>query len=115
MNDEEKIDCLVVSIIIGIFLISCLWMYMDTQYVYENTTTKLLGKEDFTYTQFLPISNGKTTMLIPQINHNYWFKTKYGDMGVPKNVYDKYDVNDTVPIKINKNTSDVNIIWDGAM
>lgn len=115
MTYEEKVSILAILIIIGLFLLGCLCLYMDSQYTYENTTTKLLGKENYTYTQFFPISNGKTTMLIPQITYDYWFKTEYGDIWVPREVYEEYDVNDNVPIRLNKNTSDVDIIWDGAL
>ena len=111
MTGDEKASILAIIIIIGLFLLGCLCLYMDSQYTYENTTTKLLGKENYTYTQFIPISNGKTAMIIPQIHHDHWFKTEYGDLRVPMETYDKYDVNDTIPIRINTNTSDVNVIY----
>lgn len=111
MTDDEKASILAIIIIIGLFLLGCLCLYMDSQYTYENTTTKLLGKENYTYTQFIPISNGKTMMMIPQIHHDHWFKTEYWDLWVPMEVYDKYDVNDTIPIRINTNTSDANVIY----
>ena len=110
MTDDEKIIILAILIIGGLFILGCLYLTIDSQYTYENKTTKLLEKEEFTYTQFIPISNGKTVMMIPQIHHDHWFKTEYGDLWVPMETYDKYDVNDTIPIRINTNTSDVNVI-----
>lgn len=105
MTDDEKISILIILFIGGLFILgylgySCLTI--DSQYTYENKTTKLLEKEEFTYTQPIPM---------PQIRHNYLFKTEYGDLYVPMKVYGKYDVNDTVPVRINTNTSDVNVIY----
>lgn len=111
MTDDEKISILIILFIGGLFILGYSYLTIDSQYTYENKTTKLLEKEEFTYTQSIPIFNGKTTIIVPQIRHNYLFKTEYGDLYVPMEVYGKYDVNDTVHVRINTNTSDVNVIY----
>lgn len=110
MTDDEKISILIILLIGGLFILCYSYLTIDSQYTYENKTTKLLEKEESTYTQCIPIFNGKTVIMVPQIQHGYWFKTEYRDLMVSMETYDKYDVNDTIPVRINTNTSDVNVI-----
>ena len=79
---------------------------------YINITGKVLDKYEDTYTTMVPVSNGKTTTVIPVINHKYVLVTDKGNLTVDSSIYRQY--NNGSRINLTKDVNDSSIMYNGG-
>lgn len=101
------------GILIGIVVLFILGvigvLYYEGQCTYENVTGVVLDKYDEEYNTVVVISNGKSAMVVPVYHHDFYIVTDYGELQVGKSNWNNYEVNDTINLILNVNTSSVKL------
>ena len=110
MIDEEVMFIFgVVVIVVALVLFVGLLCWYDSNCVYKNVTSIINNKWEDEYTTTVVYSNGKCAWAMPQYHHDYLLNTSYGELNVGSDIYNQYDVNDSIDLTMNLNTSKVHI------
>ncbi|MBQ9024817.1 MAG: hypothetical protein IJ104_00910 [Methanobrevibacter sp.] len=101
----DKIDIFYISMIIFAVIFStpvfagALDGIMDIE---EHTKTCIvLDNYEDEYTQLQPMPTGKTMILLPVTQHDYYFNTTKGVIPVTSKEYNHYNISDTLNISVN--------------
>lgn len=107
MEDGTIFTLIMASIIIFGITLFASSLYYDSICTYENINATVLDKYIDEYTTTAVFSNGKMAWTAPVQHADYHLNTTYGDIQVSSSVYEAYNVNDTVNLTKNINTSHI--------
>jgi len=108
LNDFDFIIIIIIGMV-GVFtILTC----CTEHHTYMNITSNVIDKYENEYTTIVPISNGRTTSMIPIYNHDYIIVTSDGELNVNHRIYEQY--NNGSQINLTKDLNDSSIMYNGV-